>query len=136
HSNLATALKDQGLLSDALEHADEGLRLQPGSCETLVNRAAILMSLGRLEDAAADLQRAVDLRGGYAEAHQSLLMCQQYQLGTTAAKLAESHRQWDQRYAAAADRRPLDDVDRDPQRPLRLGFVSADLGSHPVGYFT
>src|SRR6185503_8107823 len=24
--------------------------------------------------------------------------------------------------------------DRDPERPLRLGFVSPDLGRHPVGY--
>ena len=25
--------------------------------------------------------------------------------------------------------------DRNPERPLRLGFVSADFGHHPVGYF-
>ncbi|MBY0431854.1 MAG: hypothetical protein K2Q10_11695, partial [Rhodospirillales bacterium] len=47
------------------------------------------------------------------------------------------HRGWEERYGTAlrAGRRPFAN-DRDPFRPLKVGFVSGDFGRHPVGYFT
>ena len=62
-------------------------------------------------------------------------MCEQYQSGVTLAGLARSHAEWDERHAACHRRREAVDLDRDPERPLRLGFVSPDLRRHPVGFF-
>src|SRR5260370_38189701 len=63
-------------------------------------------------------------------------MGEQYGSGGTLAGLARLHEEWDQLHAAAyrAGWKPWDG-DRDPERPLRLGFVSPDLRRHPVGYF-
>jgi predicted O-linked N-acetylglucosamine transferase (SPINDLY family) len=51
--------------------------------------------------------------------------------------LAALHAEWDRRHAAALRGawRPHA-VARDPQRSLRLGFVSGDFGRHPVGRFS
>src|SRR5207244_4202937 len=53
----------------------------------------------------------------------------------TVKRLAEMHAEWDERHAASlrAGWRPFS-VSPDPDRPMRLGFVSADFGRHPVGY--
>jgi protein O-GlcNAc transferase len=135
HGNLAMALKDQGRLSEALEHVDQGLALQPGSRESLVNKGAILMSLGRLDEAETCLRGALDAKSIYLHAYDSLLMCQQYKPGVTLAALNESHRKWNQVASIAPTQLPRSGG-ADPDRPLRLGFVSPDLGCHPVGYFT
>ncbi len=135
HGNLAMALKDQGRLSEALEHVDRALALQPGSRESLVNKGGVLMSLGRLDDADACLREALDAKAAYSFAYDSLLMCQQYKPGVTLAGLGASHREWDQ-VAGVTPTPAARSAAREADRPLRVGFVSPDLGCHPVGYFT
>jgi predicted O-linked N-acetylglucosamine transferase (SPINDLY family) len=61
---------------------------------------------------------------------------EQYRPGVTLAALADAHAQWELRHGAPLRSgwqpfRPAVDADR----PLRLGFVSGDLFSHPVGIF-
>ncbi|HUP80157.1 MAG TPA: hypothetical protein VM260_16505, partial [Pirellula sp.] len=65
-----------------------------------------------------------------------LLMCQQYQLDQTPDFLFRSHQEWNQCYTSSLSVNTWYPSDLKKDRPLRLGFVSADLGSHPVGYFT
>jgi predicted O-linked N-acetylglucosamine transferase (SPINDLY family) len=64
-------------------------------------------------------------------------MAAQYDLGVTAAKLMLLHRAWDARIGVI----PPPAIERhlqspDPNKRLRVGLVSQDLGEHPVGYFT
>lgn len=142
HSNLSSALRKQGCLTESLMCVQRGLELEPKNIESRVIEAGALMSLGRVKEAAESFQMAIDAKKGYREAHDGLLMCQQYQSDQTLASLLLSHQEWNQRYAASVPVKTLlpvntsrsSDAQRD--RPLRLGFVSADIGSHPVGYFT
>src|SRR5207245_2053036 len=59
-----------------------------------------------------------------------------YRVGITLAELAEAHAEFERRHAAPlrSTWRPHDNL-REPGKQLRLGFVSADLGRHPVGFF-
>ena len=89
-----------------------------------------------MDDAIACYQRAIDLKPGNTMAHSNLLMTLQYRTGVTLAGLAEAHREFDLRYVVPASkcvipRHRLETSDR----RLRLGFVSADFGRHPVGFF-
>jgi predicted O-linked N-acetylglucosamine transferase (SPINDLY family) len=60
----------------------------------------------------------------------------QYRSGVTLRELAEAHQEFQRQHAAPLrDTWPAHDNDRDPQRRLRLGFLSPDLRRHPVGYF-
>ena len=70
---------------------------------------------------------------GDAAAHAKALFCQQYVPGVTAADLLASHRQWDDRHGRPLQGPPPPVDDPRPDRPLRLGFLSQDLGMHPVG---
>ena len=92
---------------------------------------------GKLDEAVACYRRALELKPDYAVAHSNLLFTLQYCTGVTPAALAEAHAEYDRRHAAPlrgavapARERPRSLIGR-----LRLGFVSPDLGRHPVGYF-
>ncbi|HEX4095113.1 MAG TPA: hypothetical protein VHX64_00220, partial [Caulobacteraceae bacterium] len=53
----------------------------------------------------------------------------------TAAAITDAHRQWGLRQEARAGVRQPHANRADPDRPLRIGYVSGDFCVHPVGYF-
>jgi predicted O-linked N-acetylglucosamine transferase (SPINDLY family) len=136
HVNLGMALHDLGRLDDAAASYCRAIRLQPDNSQAHSNLGIVLKEQGELDVAAACYEEAVQLDPDSAAAHSNFLLCQQFRPGVTPAQLAEAHAEWDRRHA-----RPLQSAcpapanDRDPDRPLRLGFVSPDFGRHPVGWF-
>jgi protein O-GlcNAc transferase len=70
------------------------------------------------------------------DAQTNFLLASHYRPGISSAELARLHVKWDDRHAAPLRTawRPHPNS-REPDRRLRLGFLSADFGFHPVGYF-
>jgi predicted O-linked N-acetylglucosamine transferase (SPINDLY family) len=136
YSNLGIALKDAGRLDESVEALRRSIALRPDHAEVHNNLGSTLLAQGDREHALEAYHRALALRPSYFAAHSNVLMCEQYQSGVTLAGLARAHAEWDERHAAPyrAGWKPWD-LNRDPERPLRLGFVSADLRRHPVGFF-
>ena len=63
-------------------------------------------------------------------------MTAQYSPGHSPAELLADHLAFAERFEAPLRASwPSHDNDRDRQRRLRVGFVSGDLRTHPVGYF-
>ncbi|MCA9194742.1 MAG: tetratricopeptide repeat protein [Planctomycetales bacterium] len=136
HANLGIALKKQGLLSDALQMMQRGSELDPKSEETKINLAGVQVSLGRVQEAQKNFVEVLKSPKGNKDAHDSLLMCMQYDPNVSVEQIFGEHRKWDERYASRL--KPTEQIARRNKTasgPIRLGFVSADLGRHPVGYF-
>ena len=136
YSNLGVTLKDMCRFDEAIAALSRAIELKPNHAEVHNNLSSTLLQQGDHEGAIRACRRALELRPSYSNAHSNLLMCAQYQSGVTLAGLARAHAEWDERHAAPhrASWKPWD-LDRDPDRPLRLGFLSADLRRHPVGFF-
>jgi protein O-GlcNAc transferase len=134
--HLGISLRKQGLLSDALKVIDQATRFDAISAEALANKAGILMSLGRLDESEELFLDAIQERDGFRDSHANLLMCLQYSPRATAKTLLDEHVEWNELYAPESVRICTFDMPRDPMKKLRLGFVSGDLGMHPVGFFT
>ncbi len=136
YSNLGVTLKDVARFDEAIAALERAIALNPDHAEVHNNLSSTRLAQGDQEGAIRASHRALELRPGYSEAHSNLLMCAQYQSGVTLAGLARAHAEWDDRHAAPyRGTWRLWDLDRDPDRPLRLGFVSPDLHHHPVGFF-
>ena len=135
-ANLGKALKKQGWPSLALSRIQRARELEPSNIETMIIEAGVLTSLGRLEEADSSFRQAIELRRGYREAHDSLLMCMQYRPESTSEQILKEHILWNELYAKPLTSPKEFQKLRRQNRPLRLGFVSADLGAHPVGFFT
>jgi predicted O-linked N-acetylglucosamine transferase (SPINDLY family) len=133
--NLGLALQQQGHLEAAEEAYRQVLQVQPNHAMAHDDLGTLLMIQGRLAEARREHLRALEIQPDLARAHSHALWCGQYLPGVTEAHLAAEHEAWDRRHAAAlAPARPPV-PDRTAGRRLRLGFVSADFGQHPVGVF-
>jgi protein O-GlcNAc transferase len=136
HSNLGNALKGQGKLAEAIACYRRALELRPDFAEAQNNLGNAFRDQGELDEAIASYQRALQLRSNYPAAHSNLLYTLHYCPGVTPAALAEAHAEFDRRHAAHLSDAvaPHQKIHRSRDR-VRLGFVSPDLGRHPVGYF-
>ena len=136
HNSLAVALKDQGKPDEPIAGDRRDLEPKRDDTEQHYNLGNALCQQGKTDEAVACYRRTLALKPDYAEAHSNLLYTLQYCTGITPAALAEAHAEYDRRHAA-----PLrGTVSRHenvhgPDGRLRLGFVSPDLGWHPVGFF-
>ena len=138
HNNLGNILRDKGRLAEAVEHFDRARVLRPDFPEAVNNLGIVLTQQGRYAEADTCYRRAVELRPSYLEAYSNLLLGMNYDPGYEAAELLAAHRGWEERHGQCAPvGEPTDspDPDTDPERRLRIGYVSPDLRGHSVAYF-
>jgi predicted O-linked N-acetylglucosamine transferase (SPINDLY family) len=123
-------------LADAEVALRQGLRLNPQHAQGWSELGNLLNVQGRLEDSLVVLRQGLALNPDHASSHSILLLTTQYAPDVSLESLAQSHADWDQQHG-----QPLRSTwrgfanSRQPQRQLRLGFVSGDFSCHPVGFF-
>ncbi len=133
HANLGNVLGAVGRLGEAIAAQEAAIRLRPGFAGAHSNLGNLLKDAGRFEDAIAAYEHAIALDPELAAARSNLLMTLHYREGLDVDAPAAARR-----YAALVERpRPPTSFGNvaDPGRRLRIGYVSGDLGPHPVGYF-
>jgi protein O-GlcNAc transferase len=136
HLNRGIALQIEGRISDARAAYQQALEHKPDSPQAHNNLGNAIKDEGKPHEALPCYRRALEIDPDYTVARDNLLMTLQYCDGVTPAGLAEEHAEYERQHALPLRSawQPHANV-RDPERPLRLGFVSGDLGRHPVGSF-
>ena len=136
HYNLGNALRDQGEQDQAIAAYRQAIALRPTYADAYNNLGNALKDNGSLREASAAYRQAAQLNPDFAGAHSNLILSLHYDPDQNPAALAHEHRQWQLQHAE-----PLRALiaphanDRSPTRRLRIGYVSPDLRTHPVGRF-
>jgi protein O-GlcNAc transferase len=134
HSNLGITLSELGRLEEAETSYNRAIASNPDLAEAHNNLGNTLRQLGRLAEAEASYKRALTLRPFYAEAHSNLL----FLISSTQFYLPH-YQGVSRHYAECAEEAVTYRFDQfscvEDTECLRVGFVSGDLKSHPVGYF-
>lgn len=133
--NQGIALESQVRLTEATAAYRRALTLQPAFAEAENNLGLVLQAQGLLDDACAAFTRGLALQPHNHVIHSNLLQLQQYRPGVSPATLNRAHADWSLRQTADVVPSVQFPHDRHPGRRLRIGFVSPDLGEHPVGRF-
>ncbi|MCF8476019.1 MAG: tetratricopeptide repeat protein [Pseudolabrys sp.] len=134
HNNFGNALKTQGKLADAEAQYRRALALLPDYPEAHNNLGNVLKDSGRLDDALQSYERACSLRPEFLTASNNLLMSLHYSTRHSEADFFAQARAYARHLGQDGPSRVFANTP-DPQRTLRIGYVSADFRDHPVGYF-
>ena len=135
HNNLGLALRDLHRLDDAMAAYQRALELMPGSAAVRSNIATVLKDMGDL-DAAIQWYRSALEAEPNPHAGSNLLYALHFHEGVTSVQLYQEHRWWNERFArplAALIRRAGNEPN--PDRRIKIGYVSPDFRAHPVGRF-
>ncbi|GAB6041455.1 tetratricopeptide repeat protein [Endothiovibrio diazotrophicus] len=135
HNNLGTALRGLGRAEQAEAAFRRAITLAPQQARLHDNLGGALLDQGRWPEAEAAYREALRLAPDDLEAHSDLLFCLDGSARSTPQERLAEARRYGEKVAAKA--RPYTGWEgtREGGRPLRVGFVSGDLRSHPVGHF-
>ena len=133
-NNKGAALKELGRLGGAASCFRRVLALAPGRMEGRVGLASLHLLRGEVERYIALLRQCIALDPENAQIHSDLLLVLNYSEHCSQADLAAESRLWGALHGVS----PLSGP-REPReflgRRLRIGYLSADLRRHPVGFF-
>jgi len=134
YNNIAAILRDRGDLAGALDHLGRATALDPDLAEAHANLGRTLLAQGRHEEAEAAYLRASELDPANAALHSNYLAALPYGGAHDPAEILSLHRQWAARHARVP---PLlhAPAGGDPERRLRIGYVSPDFRRHAVATF-
>lgn len=127
--NLANAYRDQGRLTAAEIEIRRVLAQRP-TAKTFNSLGVILGDQGRSAEAVDAFAAAMARDPGYIPAASNWLSAQQYVEGVSEESLARAHAQWAAMHAPGRTSAPQHLA---LQKPAIIGFISPDLGVHPVG---
>ncbi len=135
--NLGRVLYPQMKLDEAIDCFRRAAALNSNLSESYSNLGTLLNEQGQLDEALHWHRMAVQHAPDNARAHSSLVYAMNYHPVYDADSLWREHRAWGQRHAdrlSAAS--SAHDNERQPERCLRIGYVSPHFWSHAVNFFT
>ncbi len=143
---LAGALRSTNRLIESERVLTDALALDPDFTEGWIELGGLLLDHGRAEEADHCWREILRIGRDCLLAQTNLLLTAHYWEGLSPQQVFEEHRRWETlfwegnggepaRAAAQAMRPVLAARPRAADRRLRVGYVSADLGRHPVGWF-
>lgn len=119
----------------AIEYLERALEIEPDAFNAVNSMGMALVEMGRPLSGLEYLERSSDLsRGGDGIFASNAMFSAHYNPDLGPAELFERHKRWHTYVHDLEDDRPLE-VDRDPDRQLRIGYFSPDFRKHAVSLF-
>lgn len=136
YNNLASALEEQGEVDEALRVFEHAAAIDPKLATARSNVGKRLMLAGRVDEAISHFRRALELDPTDSRVGNNLLLALHYVSDLTPEAIFREHAAWEARHARPLKRSVRrEDYNLDPNRRLKIGYVSADFCAHSVADF-
>lgn len=135
HSNLGSVHQTLGQLSQAEACYREAQRLKPGGNIAFDNLGSVLTSQGRIDEALKVYREGVEKNSGDARLLSNLLLSLNYIPNLDPRHVLEEHMNYERACRVNISSHALQGIDKNTERPLRIGYVSPDFREHSVTNF-
>lgn len=134
--NAAEVNRRAGHLGRALELSERALSLRPLDARAWQVRGGALEEMDRLDEALDCLRHELELKPDNIDGHSNLLFLLSRADLLPPRQVAAEYRRWGELYADPLSAAAAPHANSpEPDRPLRIGYVSADFRRHAVAYF-
>lgn len=134
-SNLGVSLAQSKARDEALECFDRALAIDPASQQALTGRALVLQQTHRPAEAVEAYGRVLALNPRHYEARSARLLSMHYLDGISREQLFAEHQAFGASLESAAAHSVWPKNPPDPDRRLRVAFLSPDFRAHSIAYF-
>jgi predicted O-linked N-acetylglucosamine transferase (SPINDLY family) len=136
HFYLGNALRNTYRPEEAMDSFRQALALKSDFNAAEINLCSLLQLHGDIDGAIVSAYRARNHGPAVPVGHTNLLFCLSHSVKIDAAKLFEEHRAFGEQFEQEGRAHwPKHGNDKDPNRCLRVGFVSGDFNEHVVSNF-
>jgi len=134
HLHLGNLLMQRRQFAAAAAQYREALVVDAGAADAGSGLGNALSRLGLVDESLSAYRHAVAVAPDNEIAQSNLLLALNYDASADARVVYEAHHAWGRRMTEKTPRMPPRDPDCTAGRPLRIGYVSADLRQHPVAF--
>ncbi|NQV99220.1 MAG: tetratricopeptide repeat protein, partial [Rhodospirillales bacterium] len=127
------SLNDLGKLDECVTSYNKAITIKPDYAEAHSNLGIALQALGKIKEAVTSYNKAISIKPDYAEAHSNLIFSLLYSPSTSGDDILQEALKWDQQHGNNSEVSQYNNTP-DPERRLRIGYVSADFRNHAVRY--
>jgi predicted O-linked N-acetylglucosamine transferase (SPINDLY family) len=135
HNNLSVLLEKQGLTDEAVDAAREAVRLDPQCARYRYTFARAVQSTGDLDAADREFAEALRIEPDFDRAADSRAFLANFNPSFDANRILEICRDWSRRFEPTPAQIPPHANSRDPDRRLKIGYLSAAFCNHAEAYF-
>lgn len=130
---LGTLLYKNGAVQEGIAHLEKALSLKPSDPDSLVALGQIRARQGFVDDSIPLLRQALEIKPDDWPSYSSLLFFLFFSSRLSPAEVFQDYKNWNERFARKLAPKNISwPQSKDPNRRIRLGFVSPDFKEHPV----
>jgi len=136
HYNWGSLCLRANRFGEAAEKFRAALAIDPNLVDAGKGLVVALNDMGRIEESIEACRQTLLLRPDDRDVHSVLLFAMQHSPGVTPEELFAEHREWARKHAARfSSISRAHGNSREPERRLRIGYVSGDFRHHSVAQF-
>ena len=135
YHSMGNVLRDLMRHDEAVASFEQALRIAPNHAPVHYDLGNAFKAQGKISEAVASFRRALTHKPDFRLAHGNVVACLNYDPTADVNTTYEEHVRWGRAIEAEVAPDPRHSNTVDPDRRLRIGYISRDFRAHSVAYF-